>query len=359
VASVTSAEEFVVAYGRSRTSYLLFILTVVGATSLAFSLLISRVMRSLARLTSAAEVIGRGDFTPWLPPPGGDEVGKLSFAIGSMVERIGEMLRQVEQSRQMAALGEFSAYLAHEIRNPLSSLKLNLQGAAREVRAGRITEQLSEVIESCVQEINRLDRVVHTILRLGRPEPGARTPCAVHDVVDDAVNLLAMQLQRRNIRVEVRRQAFADQVLASGEQLKGVLLNLFLNAADAMPKGGRLRVWTHNTTGRDGHPAIRVHVADDGAGVPPSLRERIFDPFFTTKRDGSGIGLSLALRTIRHHGGDLGYAKSSEMEPGAEFVITLPLLEPEGPEAGHAAWHDAQGQLAVVTGDLQGEDIVI
>jgi two-component system NtrC family sensor kinase len=286
-------------------------------------------MRSLARLTAAAEVIGRGDFTPWLPPPGGDEVGKLSFAIGSMVERIGEMLRQVEQSRQMAALGEFSAYLAHEIRNPLSSLKLNLQGVARDVRAGRVTEQLSEVIESCVQEINRLDRVVHTILRLGRPEPGAHTPCAVHAVVDDAVHLLAMQLQRRNIQVEVRRQAFADQVLASGEQLKGVLLNLFLNAADAMPAGGRLRVWTHNAPGRDGRPSIRVHVADDGAGVPPSLRERIFDPFFTTKGTtrkgepkGTGLGLAICKEIVEHHKGRI--EVQSEIGKGSTFSIYLP-----------------------------------
>jgi two-component system NtrC family sensor kinase len=136
-----------------------------------------------------------------------------------------------------------------------------------------------------------------------------------------------MQFTRRGIRVEVRRQADDDLVLASAEELKSVFLNLLLNAADAMPEGGRLRIWTHNEGAHDDRPAVWLHIADDGAGIPPELRDRIFDPFFTTKREGSGIGLSLALRTLRHHGGELSFEKSSEIEPGAEFIIRLPLLE--------------------------------
>ncbi len=321
------ADELAAAYDSGRAKRLLFMVAVMLLTSLAFSLLINRVMRSLGELTAAADAIGRGDFTPWLPPPGEDEVGRLSFAIGSMVERIGQMLRQVEQSRQLAVVGEFASYLAHEIRNPLSSLKLNLQGAVRDFRAGQLDGHLPQVLETCVQEINRLDRVVHTILRLGRVESGARAPCSVHGVIDEAVNLIGMQLSRRGISVEVRQRALADRVLASSEQLKGVLLNLLLNATDAMPLGGRIRIWTRNELARDDRPAVRIHIADDGPGIPPEQRDRIFDPFFTTKRDGTGIGLSLALRTLRHHGGDLTYEKSSEIESGAEFIITLPLLD--------------------------------
>jgi two-component system sensor histidine kinase AtoS len=329
----TTENGLAAAYNIGRATRLLFVMVVMLVTSVAFSLLINRVMRSLGKLTAAAEAIGRGDFTPWLPPPGEDEVGRLSFALGSMVERVGQMLRQVEQNRQLAVVGEFASYLAHEIRNPLSSLKLNLQGAARDVRAGEVGESLPQVLETCVQEINRLDRVVHTILRLGRTEPGVREPCSVHEVLDEAVALIGVQLTRRRIRVQLQRQAFAQRVLASAEQLKGVFLNLFLNAADAMPQGGRLRIWTRNDLAHDGGPAVWIHIADDGAGIPPELRERIFDPFFTTKRDGSGIGLSLALRTLRDYGGDLTYAKSSEIEPGSEFIIVIPLLYPDEDDA--------------------------
>lgn len=318
-----------IVHDNDRARRLLFVVVVVLVTSVAFSLLINRVMRSLGELTAAAEAIGRGDLTPWLPPPGDDEVGRLSFALGSMVEKIGQTLRQMEQSRQLAVVGEFASYLAHEIRNPLSSLKLNLQGISRKVLAGEVSEQMPQVLETCMQEINRLDRVVQSILRLGRPESESRAPCSVHEVIGEAVALIGMQLNRRGIEVEVSLQAFDDRVLASGEQLKGVLLNLFLNGADAMPEGGRLRIWTRNEESGQDQPTLWIHIADDGSGIPPELRNRIFDPFFTTKRHGSGIGLSLALRMLRHLGGNLNYEKSSEIEPGAEFIITLPRLDME------------------------------
>jgi signal transduction histidine kinase len=336
VAGTAVADEFVIAADNERVRRLLFIVAVVLLTSLAFSILINRVMRSLGELTVAAEEIGRGDFSPWLPPPGEDEVGRLSLALAAMGEKIRDMLRQVEQGRQLAVVGEFASYLAHEIRNPLSSLKLNLQGVARGVRAGEVGAQLPEVLETCVREINRLDRVVQTILRLGHTESANRAPCSVHSVIDEAVELVRLQFTRRGVRVELYNEAAAHQVLASSEQLKGVLLNLFLNAADAMPEGGLLRVRTRNGVARDLQPAVMIHVVDEGAGISPELRDRIFDPFFTTKRDGSGIGLPLALRSLRHYGGDLAYDKASEIERGAAFVITLPLLDLDagGPQPG-------------------------
>lgn len=326
----------VASHGPARARFLLFTVSIVLATSLAFSLVISRIMRSLEQLIAAAEEIGRGDFRPWLPPPGDDEVGRLSLAIGRMVEKLGEMLREVEESRQMAAVGELASYLAHEIRNPLSSIKLNLQGLAREARTGSISDEFPDVIETCILEIKRLDRVVHAVLRLGQPDRGTRVPCSIHDLIDDAIILMSPDFDRRNVRVEVRRQAFYDRILASNGQLKGVLLNLFLNAAEAMPNGGRIRVWSRNAEGADGRPTICVHIADDGAGIPGDLRERIFQPFFTTKKEGTGIGLPLALRTLREHGGSLAYEKSSELEPGAEFVIRLPLHGDEAPATGRA-----------------------
>lgn len=312
-----------------RLRRLLFLLTIMLLTSIAFNALIKRVMRSLEELTIAAEQIGRGDFVPWLPPPGEDEIGRLSVAIGTMGEQIKVMLRQVEQSHQLAVIGEFAAYLAHEIRNPLSSLKLNLQVAARGIRDCAEAEHLSQVLGTCVQEINRLDQVVQTILQLGWGEPDLRTPCSVHGVIAETLDLVRLQLTRRTVVVEYRRDALDDQVLAGAEQLKGVLLNLFLNAAEAMPEGGRLRIETRNTVLRNLQPAITITVADEGVGIAPEIRDSIFTPFFTTKRDGSGLGLPLALRSLRHLGGDLRYEKSSEIERGATFVITIPLVEVE------------------------------
>lgn len=319
------ADDFVLAKDNERLRHLLFQVAIVLLTSLAFSGLLKRVMRSLGELTTAADQIGRGDFTPWLPPPGEDEIGRLALAIGSMGVQIREMLRQVEQGRQLAVIGEFASYLAHEIRNPLSSLKLNLQGVARGVRAGALEPHLPQLLDTCIQEINRLDRVVQTILRLGHKDSSTRAPCSVHRVIADVVELVRLQFTRRRVDVEVYDLATADEVLASSEQLKGVFLNLFLNAADAMPDGGLLRVSTENAPTRESEPGIEIHVVDEGPGIPPELRDTIFDPFFTTKHDGSGLGLPLSLRSIRHFGGDLRYEKSSEMDRGAAFVITLPI----------------------------------
>lgn len=322
------ADGFVVARDNERLRRLLFQAAIVLLTSLAFSALLKRVMRSLGELTAAADQIGRGDFTPWLPPPGEDEIGRLSLAIGSMGEQIREMLRQVEQGRQLAVIGEFASYLAHEIRNPLSSLKLNLQGVARGVRAGELGQHLPQLLDTCILEINRLDRVVQTILRLGHKDSSARAPCSVHRVLTEVAELVRLQFTRCGVSLELRELAAADEVMASSEQLKGVFLNLFLNAADAMPDGGRLRVSTRNALLREREPVVTIHVVDEGRGIPPELRDTIFDPFFTTKHEGSGLGLPLALRSVRHVGGDLRYEKRSEMERGAAFVITLPVLAP-------------------------------
>lgn len=258
----------------------------------------------------------------------------------------------------MAIIGEFASYLAHEIRNPLSSLKLNLQGVARGVRVGEVGPHLPQLLDTCIQEINRLDRVVHAILRLGNKEYSTQAPCSVHGVIAEVVELVRLQFTRRGVVVEVVDQATADLVLASSEQLKGVFLNLFLNAADAMPDGGHLRVTTRNAPTRGMEPQIIIHVLDEGKGIPPELRGSIFDPFFTTKRDGSGLGLPLALRSIRAFGGDLRYEKSSEMERGAAFTITLPLMDPaegdavstEGPSAQVVLDEEVLSVAAIATG---------
>jgi signal transduction histidine kinase len=140
--------------------------------------------------------------------------------------------------------------------------------------------------------------------------------------VEETLSLVSPELDRNGISVETGLEASEDTVVADFVQLKGVFLNLLLNAADAMPTGGTLRIRSEALpTGR-----IAVHVGDEGPGIPSELRERVFEPFFTTKSDGSGIGLSLALQTVEDHGGRLYVEKRAEHAGGAEFVVELPLL---------------------------------
>jgi signal transduction histidine kinase len=301
-----------------RWTLLLFLLVALVAT-LVFGQLLRRTTRSLEELTTATAVVGRGDFTPTLPPAGRDEVGKLTASFETMVRKIREMVSQIESSRQMAVLGQFAAQLSHEIRNPLTSIKLNLQKLEREEREGRLPPSAGRPLEISLREVGRLDGVVRGVLDLARLQPRETLTCSLHRLADETLDVVAGQAEGQGVRVEREFEAWADEVQVDPSQLKGALLNLVLNALDAMPVGGTLRVVTGLNNGR-----IRLAVSDTGAGIPPAVRAEIFRPFFTTKSAGTGLGLPLAKRAIEDNGGTLALAPE-RTEPGTEFVIELPL----------------------------------
>lgn len=322
VLSGVDVAEFTGPYANAQLLYFGVVIFIVTLAGCAFLILAQHFMTGLEEVTAAAERIGEGDLTPWLPPPGVDEVGKLSHAFATMLSRIKVTMKQNEMARQMAVVGELASQLSHEIRNPLSSIKLNLQSLEREAKRGVVASDLRQVLQMCVREIGRLDEAVKSVLELGRPRRIEPRPISLDALVDDSLALLGPRLRRQSITLE--RQCGADNtmVLADVSQLSGVFVNLFLNAADAMPGGGTLRVTTEFGGGNE----VRVRVADTGPGIKPESRDLIFQPFFTTKASGSGIGLPLALQTIRAHGGRLYFEKRSELDPGAEFVVALPPM---------------------------------
>ncbi len=338
VVATTALEEFTAPGGRDRLASLIFVIFLAVATAGGFAIVVTHITRSLEDVSSAAARIGEGDFMPWLPPPGHDEVGKLTLAIGTMVARLKETVGQLERSRQLAVVGELASHLSHEIRNPLSSIRLNLQSVEREVLRGSVPADLPAVLQLCLREIKRLDGVVTNVLRLGRANPEAVRRLGMHALLDETLEVLQPQLAHRGVRLERRYHAAEDSVAADGERLSGALLNLYLNAADAMPQGGTLRVLTEDAHDRNGSPMIRVRIADEGAGVRPELRDQIFKPFFTTKHTGSGIGLTIALQTVESHGGRIYLERRSELEPGAEFVVEIPV------ESGFAERGPARNQ---------------
>ncbi len=288
--------------------------------TLVFSQLLRRTTRSLEELTSATAVVGQGDFAPALPPSGRDEVGRLTASFQTMVTKIREMLAQVESSRQMAVLGQFAAHLSHEIRNPLTSIKLNLQKIEREARDGRLPETTSRPLEIALGEVGRLDGVVRGVLDLTRTRPREVCSCSLHLLVDETLEILAGQAESRGVQMERTFVVGPDTVEVDPSQVKGALLNLALNALDAMPEGGILRVRTARQDDR-----IRLSIADTGRGILDEAKTEIFRPFFTTKPSGTGLGLSLAKRAIEDNGGSLALAPGGN-DGGAEFLIELPLI---------------------------------
>jgi signal transduction histidine kinase len=252
--------------------------------------------------------------------------------MASMLARLGTAMRQHESARQLALVGEMTSQLSHEIRNPLSSIKLNLQSVDREVRRGEVPADLPEVMRLCIGEINRLDGAVQSVLRLGRPRALETQPCRLHALVEDTLDLMTPRFDQSGIALATDLAAPTDLIDGDAEQLKGVFMNLLVNAADAVAApGGGIHVWSEVVGGAH----IRLHVADGGPGIPPESRDLIFQPFFTTKANGSGIGLALAHQTMEAHGGRLYLEKRSELERGTEFVVEMPLSAVPGAAASN------------------------
>ena len=332
IVSSAALDEFAAPFARSSLVNLLLVLAVTLLASAAFVLWTRRSTRSLEALTAAADEVGAGNFAPGLPPAGRDEVGRLSAAFALMVAKVRAMLIEIESNRHMVAVGSFAAQLSHEIRNPLTSLKLNLQSLQRDASAGALPDSAARPLDICLREIERLDRVVSGALSLGQDRGLARAPCSLHRILADALDLVRPQLQQQHVTFEISLRAPTERVDGDPESLKAVILNLLLNAIEAMPGGGTLSVSTEVVTLEPGSRAgVRVRVADTGSGVPAEARERVFEPFYSTKPHGTGFGLPVALRTVEEHGGKLRLADSDPGERGAVFLVELPLASEESP----------------------------
>jgi len=320
VVSVASLDEFTAPFASIRSANLIFVLLTTAVAAVAFLILLWRATHSLRTLTVAADDVGRGHMDPALPATTGDEVGRLASAFRLMIDRVRDTMAEIEHSRQMAVVGEFASQLAHEIRNPLTSIKLNMQKLDRWSKNGRMPEETHKPLEITLREIDRLDRVVHGVLQLGRAPTSNREPTNLSRVAADAAEVARPQLERSGVGLDLTISDAERQpiVWADGSLLGAALLNLILNAGDASPEGGTVRV----DVAPNGTSA-RLRVRDSGPGVPAERRDKVFEPFFTTKEGGTGLGLALAQRTVEEHGGAI---HIEDAEPGAIFVIELPLM---------------------------------
>jgi signal transduction histidine kinase len=315
----SSRDEFAAPFVRMRRVNLALVGALIAIVSIVSMLLIRRETRSLAQLTAAADRVGQGDFSPDLPPPGQDEVGRLSAAFRAMTTRVREMMAQVEASRQMAAIGEFAAEIAHEIRNPLTSVKLNLQ-RIRRVEDSGFSTAAAEPLAISLREIDRLESVVRGVLDLGRHHTSERHPQPLAEILDEAVDSVRSQAERNGVALELSCPGDAPWIRADSDRLRGAFVNLLQNGVEAMPTGGTLRVQTDLASAG----SVVVRIADSGPGIPAAARDQVFRPFFTTKPAGTGLGLAIAVRAIHDHGGRLAIEDPSP-ERGARFRVELPV----------------------------------
>jgi signal transduction histidine kinase len=277
----------------------------VVAVGTAAALVMGRsVARPLEDLVAAADRFDPAAPLGLVPRRGGREISRLAGRFNRMMVRLRAAHRERERVRgralanaRLASLGEVVAGVAHEVNNPLASLKACVS-LMRDSRDGARADDLALMDEA----LDRIRDVVRRLLELGSPRPLDLAPTSIVDLAREAPRLAALSLRGRGVRLEeVSAPGDADEpVLADRKQIAQALLNLLLNAAYVSKPGGTVRV---RTTSREGFRGIAV--ADDGPGIPPEIRERVFEPFFTTKPGGEGTGLGLPLtRTIvdLHHG---------------------------------------------------------
>jgi len=273
-----------------------------------------RVTRGLGSLTGASERVAAGDLDVRISETGPAELRRLAGAFNTMSASLRHTLERSTQRETLAALGEYAASLAHEVRNPITSMRLDLERAADRLEN---TEASRDLVLRAIDELDRLDASVSGALTLARGGTLHLVETDLRDPVRAALH--AAEPRFRRCGADLRVDAWPeDPVLfrADPAAIQQLLLNLLLNAADAVERGGTAIV------GIDDLPdAIRIEVRDDGEGIAPERLGRVFEPLFSTRPEGTGLGLPMARRIARAHGGSL----ELESRVGSGTVVTLTL----------------------------------
>jgi signal transduction histidine kinase len=226
------------------------------------------------------------------------------------------------QSEKMALIGKLAAGTAHSIRNPLTSVKMRLFSLNR---TSSFTNSQKEDFNVISGEIMQINRIVENFLEFARPPKLLMKKMSPSVVVDNAIHLLEQRFKSYHVSSTIIRNGFLPQTVLDPDQLKEVMVNIMINACEAMKKGGQIRIYEEESHIEPLGRVDVIRIADNGEGIPQSIRDRIFDPFYTTKEQGTGLGLSIAFNIIHEHGGWLDV--TSEEGRGATFTITLPVKD--------------------------------
>jgi signal transduction histidine kinase len=296
--------------------------------ALGYFVLTQMVVQPLRKMERATAQVGVGDWDQHIELAGPPELSALARAFNQMTSSLAAQREQLIRSEKLASVGQLAAGVAHEIGNPLAAILgyvdiLRADGAG----SGALPEaERRDALDRVKAETQRITRIIRDLLEYSRPsheEPSRIDPLVV---VSSAQALLAPQARFHEVRITATPEAGPwPTVLVSQGRMTQVLVNLLLNAADAMGGKGHVYVTCESAAGR-----VRIAVSDQGPGIERELRRKVFDPFFTTKPpgQGTGLGLSISRAIVETYGGTL--ELDPEVERGARFVIDLPAAPPLG-----------------------------
>lgn len=242
----------------------------------------------------------------------------VSILIEDVTERE-KLHRQLADYEKLSALSQLALGAAHEINNPLLGISSYLENIRDETAEVAKKQEIEVVLEN----VYRISETIRGLLNFARPTPPQFTKININQLVEDTLSFLSHQPIFRNVQIEKSLPTGIPQITADLNQIRQVLTNIFINAAQSMPEGGRLKVETSKVKFQD---RIQIQINDTGVGIPPGNLKKIFDPFFTTKKSqGTGLGLSISLSYIKNHGGDI--AVRSEVGKGTDFTIFFPVRQ--------------------------------
>jgi signal transduction histidine kinase len=300
-----------------------------------------RVLRPLGSVTERAQAVARGDLEARPAVQSDDEIGELAVTFERMVSAIAQANAQLVVAERLATVGKMAAHVTHEIRNPLSSIALNLElleeqlGVLRANRGAPVAlgradaeAEAQALLRAIGREVERLSGLSQQYLSFARQKPLDLEPEDVGVIAREGADFVRRELEQHGIALELDIAPNLPTVLADEGQLRQALLNLVRNAREAMPKGGHIAVRVHGTA----QGGVALIVEDDGPGIDPALRQHLFEPFFTTKSHGTGLGLAITQQIAKAHGGTID-CEARASEPGTRFVLRLPGAPEASPPA--------------------------
>jgi signal transduction histidine kinase len=261
--------------------------------------------------------------------------------VSSVVERLQESQAVARRSEQLASLGQLAAGIAHELRNPLTSMKVIVQTAAEQPDDPKLDARDLAVL---TEEITRLENRIQSFLDFARPPQPVKCPCIVREVLIQTIEFVSFRAKQIGIQIEYEVPDNIVKIQADAGQLREVMLNLLLNAIDASPENATVHVRLTHHEGyveQSGRPLpveksdhVRIDVEDEGDGLAEEIVERIFEPFASTKESGTGLGLSICKRIVEDHGGRI--TAASLPSGGAVFSVVLPVGQQEAQTCPHS-----------------------
>jgi signal transduction histidine kinase len=303
-------------------------LTLVGA-----AWFVSRgIVAPIGRLVSATRRLGGGDLEARVDEPGRDEVGELARSFNDMAEALAEASarvtelhrKEIARAQHLASVGELASGLAHEIKNPVVAITHGLDLVRRRVGPN---PSVDPILEEVTRELRRIGTAIRDLLSFARPASPALAPTDANVVVERACRLVEPTADRRGVSLHVSSVPGMPSVPADATLLQQALVNVILNAIEATPSGGEIRVYPEAT-----ESGVVIRVSDTGAGIPRDRLDQVFKPFFTTRpQGGTGLGLSITREIVERHGGTV--TIDSLEGVGTTVEITIPTGgRPPAPE---------------------------